>query len=233
MDPEGWYFQGKSIQSIEKQLTFYQRGLDSEPPQKGYALLGIGEIHLKARDLDKALRSFKEAIDNNPNIYRVYEKIKILSSLSKKPLDLVGIFQIMVETIPDDPWALMMLGKSHHNQENYRMAEKFFKKALELREKNVECWDLYGDTLHKLKDYYNALFAYQKTLPFDSFKKVWYKMGLVHKDLGKKGEAYYCFEKAASAGDNEVLEFIDVLKKERITPKKIHLYDYPDTRDYW
>ena len=225
MDPEAWFFEGKSILDLEKQMKYYKEGFEMESSIHGHAWLGIGEIQKKRGNKIQAIVSITTAIEVDPKIYRAYRELYSIIDINKDLEEFIYIFEKMSENFPESIAARRYLGTIFNNTKKFNKAKEVFEDALKIAANDDKVWYGYGDALFGLADYNGALFAYQHiNLHNPNLIEPWIKLAKTYHSLHNVSEECYCYEKASKLGDKEASNKANMMKEAGVNPKEITYY---------
>ena len=188
---------------LKKAETQINRAVEMSP-EYPYAQIGLGYIALKQKDAAKARMIMKKAISFNyrddSDIYKQIASIYLSEKMSK---DAIYIYNLYIENcgdiVPKQAAEInYLLGKVYDSEKNPR-AERAYKTAVELDDKNIKYAENLADYLFRKNNLEEAVKVYLEASKKGTLKpESYYNMGIIYFNAGNLKNAVKYLEKAVS-----------------------------------
>ena len=170
----------------------FRRALDADPT-----------FHLARRNLESALKRLGEG--GHAGVYPQAETrdAKLAAAVSLERMgrldEAADIYMDVLKAYPDDVDALLGMARVLVARTDYREAEDFLRRVVELDPGRAEAWKLLGDVHYRLHDLDQALRDLKRAaeLAPDS-AEVYYSLSFIYGELGMTEEAAEAMEKAVA-----------------------------------
>ena len=117
-------------------------------------------------------------------------------------------------------------GSSFYDNHNFSMAEKKYKKSLQIQENNAKFYSRLAATLSALEKYEDAIDCYQKATKLDpNYAKAYYNLGEVFWKLKKYPEAIHAYQNFIQFADQKDKARVEVARKEVEKLQEMRLAD--------
>jgi len=166
-------------------------------PDYGFALLGLGYVHVIQGQNEQAIIYLDKAIKSDPEdaLYRAFKGVA-LSNLERWN-EALESFDKAVDLDPEDALYLASKGVALSNLERWNEALESFDKAVDLDPKNARYWSRKGFALEKLERWDEALECRNKAVELDPKNaRYWSRKGFALEKLERWDEALECRNKA-------------------------------------
>ena len=168
-------------------------------------LLEEGKVYYKNGEYDKAINSFKKAVELNPNDYLNWHWLGRSYNDNEQYLDAINSLKKATELNPNNADNWHWLGTSYNQNEQYLDAINSLKKAIELNPNDYLNWNWLGTSYNQNGQYPEAIESLLKAVelnPNDASN--WHWLGLSYYDNEQYLEAINPLQKAVELNpDNE------------------------------
>ena len=203
--------QAKRIKELEQNLANIKTEQDKQNVQQEMKQIDKEALYIQKiddgwkfwynKDYNKALETFNEAVQLNPDYYRGYYGCgTAYKDLNNYELAITN-FNRSIELNPNDTSAYYSRGVAYAALKNYDAAIADYNKAIELNPNFAATYNNRGIAYKDLKQYKKAIADFTKCIELDS-KSMWaYKMrGDCYQELGEIEKANADFAKARELG---------------------------------
>jgi len=160
-----------------------------------YFYLGIACANKK--EYDKAIESYKKAVEINPKKDKIYYNMGITYATLKEYDRAIGAYKKAVEINPKDDKAYYNMGITYANIEEYDKAIEAYKKAVEINSKDDGAYNNMGSIYHDKEEYNKAIKAYKKAIEINPKNdKAYNNMGSAYDNKGEYNKAIEAYKKA-------------------------------------
>ena len=161
------------------------------------SLLEEGKAYLENEEYDKAINSFKKAVELNPNDYLNWHWLGTSYNDNKQYLDAINSLKKAVELNPDDEDSWYWLGYSYNQNGQYSEAIESLLKAVELNPNEYLNWYWLGTSYNKNEQYLDAINSLKKAVELNPNDYVnWSWLGYSYGCNGQYSEAIESLLKA-------------------------------------
>lgn len=195
-------WQGLTLPVTSQALLPHSRELDNETLEtQGLILLQDAVQLMRFEQYDLALPRVKLATQLAPGEFRTWFLLGSLHVQNDDVAEGVAVLERALGLIPaeaadDRPSLLFMLGSAYFQNEQYLEARRVFTEGL-AQEDSAEAWFDLGNTDYQLRNYREAIAAYQQAVDLeDQFWPAINNIGLVQYEQGKLDAAVEQWQKA-------------------------------------
>lgn len=133
--------------------------------------LKLAKVYMESGDMKKAETIYKKLIESGENNYLIFKYLAKISTKKKNYKDAVRYYVQALETNDTDDESLIGLGSLYKLLMHYSLAAECFKRAAELKPREVEYLFLLADSCKYSEDLDNALFTYEKILTMEPYNE--------------------------------------------------------------
>lgn len=155
---------------------------------KGIALQQIGKV-------SESIAIFKKIIEKTPSHYLARINLGLSHLLNNDPLEGSKVLHLLHEEKPDDADVLRLCGNAYTKLGQFELATKFYKRALNLNDKDYEVWlDLTNAAASNQKNTEALYYATQAISLNPKDPRAHLNLGGALNSVGRVKDALYCFE---------------------------------------
>ncbi len=170
----------------------FRKALDADPT-----------FHLARRNLESVLKKLGQ--EGHAGVFPQADtrEAKLSAARSLEQVgrldEALGVYMEVLKDYPDDTDALLGVARVLVTKTEYREAEDFLRRVVELDPENAQAWKLLGDVHYRLHDLEQALRDLQRAaeLAPDS-AEIYYSLSFIYGEMGLTEEAAEAMEKAVS-----------------------------------
>lgn len=133
--------------------------------------LKLAVVYLESGDLKRAETLFKKLLDSDPQNDTIYGNLAIIYTKKRRFKEAIGAYVQALEINEKDDKKLVGLGKLYQIMMRHSLAAECFKRAAELKPRDVDYLFLLADSCKKDSDYENALFTYERILTLEPYNE--------------------------------------------------------------
>ncbi len=158
-----------------------------------YRDLAMG--YLKLGKVESAVEAYRDALEVFPDNDTLLYELKDILKKEERNAELIDIAKKILELHPDDFNNLLDLAHAHIFLENYKEAESYLLRALEIK-KTKDLYVMLGDLYFKMKNYEKAMKYYSEALKIEDDPEVRYSLAKCHYRLNDLNQALKEIRKA-------------------------------------
>lgn len=179
--------------------------------QKTEKILKRAKVNIRDEDLENALRLLNEVLNREPRnkeALRNKALIKILDGSNKEAEEFL-LFAI--EQQPEDDQLYQMLGTFYHNNENYKKALEYLRKAVALNGDNAVAHQGLGMLYARIfGEHEKATVHFSKTIELGKeSKEIYFSRGCSYMLIDEMGKAEQDLLKAYDKGHEKANEMLE------------------------
>ncbi len=133
--------------------------------------LKLARVYLESGDLKRAEMLYKRLLDNNEDNPVIYQNLAIIYTKKKNYKEAIQSYIQAIEINDKDDKTLVGLGRLYKLMMRHSLSAECFKRAAELKPREVEYLFLLADSCKCADDYSNALFTYEKILTLEPYNE--------------------------------------------------------------
>jgi tetratricopeptide (TPR) repeat protein len=133
--------------------------------------LKLARVFLESGDLKRSEALYRRLIDEDPDNPDVYENLARILVRKKDYKGAIQAYVRAVELDENDDRKLVALGKIYHLMMRYSVAAECFRKAAELKPREVDYLFMLAESCAADDDYENALFSYERILTVEPYNE--------------------------------------------------------------
>ncbi len=131
----------------------------------------LAKVYKESGETKKAESIYQDLINEEQATAEVYESMAQIYTKKKRFKDAVGMYARAIELDEKDDQKLIALGKLYDLLMRPSLAAECFKRAAELKPREVEYLFMLADSCEKDDDYDNALFTYKRILTIEPYNE--------------------------------------------------------------
>lgn len=165
--------------------------------------------NIKNKDFLTALKNINILLVTDPKSVEKLNLKGVILQLTNRPLEARQNFFKAFEINNEHFDSSFNLGNSFMEEENYDLAEKYFKISNKIQPKNFKPYFQLGSLFLKKRDFKIAYYFFEKSLNFNkSFPTTFYNLGVALKGLNNKKKSINFFKKAIEFDTNYIDAYI-------------------------
>lgn len=133
--------------------------------------LKLAMVYMESGDLKRAETLFNKLLEVDRKNPVIYEKLATINKAKKRYKEAVASYVQAIELDDKDDKKLVGLGQLYHLLMRHSLAAECFRRAAELKPREVNYLFMLADSCKKDQDYENALFTYEKILTFEPYNE--------------------------------------------------------------
>ncbi len=132
--------------------------------------LKLAKVYMESGDLKRAEMLYKRLIDVEKSPV-IFKNLAVIYTKKKRFKEAVQAYVQAIEIDDKDDKCLIGLGRLYKLLMRHSLAAECFKRAAELKPREVEYLFLLADACKEAEDYENALFTYEKILTVEPYNE--------------------------------------------------------------
>ncbi|MDX1388232.1 MAG: tetratricopeptide repeat protein, partial [Acidobacteriota bacterium] len=185
-----------ALSSAENAITYLERGLERFPDHREMRWTLAQVYHSLGRET-AADNIMNEVRLSQEEEFRAARLLGNLLMMEEKMQEAVVPFERAVELRPDDPAALIDLGRAALAAEDYRVAADAYDRAVRLRPESPRLWVNLGMALQHSGNKTGAIAAYERAIVHDPNQfQVLNQVGMLYAERGDALRAERYFQRA-------------------------------------
>ncbi len=134
-----------------------------------------GEKLFIARDYEKAIQVYDQALELHPNLAEVWNNRGVILTKLQRYFEAITSYEKALEIRSDYPDAWNNRGVALGKLKSYQVAVESYDRAVQLKPDYADAWNNRGFALTKLEQYDEAITSYEKAADLNpNFHLVWY-----------------------------------------------------------
>jgi len=133
--------------------------------------LKLAKVYIESEDLRMAEAIYKRLIESGENNYMIFKNLAKINAKKKKYKEAVKFYVQALESNETDDESLVGLGSLYKLLMRHSLAAECFKRAAELKPREVEYLFLLADACAMVDDFDNALFTYERILTIEPYNE--------------------------------------------------------------
>ncbi len=159
--------------------------------------LRVGHVALYYGKYDEAIKSYTDAINQNPQDYGNWYSRSVANKRAGKMLDAIDDLNKTLELNPEFTDVYKDLAEIYIQMKNFKGAEEYFNKALKIDPKNSYIWSAIGVSYAMRKQYETSIEYFDKAIKFEPDSAAyWTNRAISKRYLGKLDAAVNDLNKA-------------------------------------
>ncbi|MBD2503250.1 tetratricopeptide repeat protein [Anabaena azotica] len=160
-------------------------------------LFELGNLYTAARDYDKAIASYDQAIKFKPDDHEAWNNRGIVLRNLGRNEEAISSYDQAIKIQPDFHPAWNNRGNALYNLGRYEEAIASYDQAIKFKPDDHEAWYNRGIVLGNLGQYEQAIASYDQAIKFKpDYHQAWYNRGIALDDLGRYEEAIASYDQA-------------------------------------
>jgi len=159
---------GQPIPAIIEDLGI---AITESHPKDARAFAVLGDVYMRTQKAEKALESYEKTVENDANLYAVWEQIFFLQSDLNKMDEMASSSKSAIELFPNQAIPYYFNGLANNRLSQHEKAVKSLKKASLIGADNRnllgEVYSLLGDSYNSLKKHEKSDESFDKALEID------------------------------------------------------------------
>ena len=164
--------------------------------------------------LEEGLQAFGKTLEQNPQFSEAWRNIAKIHEMQDRETEAIQAYEKAAELAPRDALVVYELGLLHHKKGRLEMALKQYQQAAERDGNFAEAYNNQGVILGILKNYDQAIEAFQKTVALNySAKDAHYNLAQLYLMQGREKEAVHHLKRAMSLGvkpSDQILKALEI-----------------------
>lgn len=167
------------------------------------AHFNLGVLYSRANRVDKAIFSYRQALQCRPDYVEAYNNLGALLQQANRPSEAEEQYRKALQIKPDYADAHYNLAVLLQALKRYDEAENCYGKVIAYNPKHLGAYNNLGVMLHEIKRWKESETFYAKALALDeNYAEAYRNLGLLFQDLKRFDEAEACFRKALTHRPN-------------------------------
>jgi tetratricopeptide (TPR) repeat protein len=156
-----------------------------------------GNDYYRQGEYDKAIESYKEAIELKPDDAAAYYNLGNAYNDLGEYAQAIESYKKAIKLKPDDVAAYYNLGNAYYNRSEYAKAIESYHKAIELKPDDADAYNNLGNAYKNMGEYAQAIKLYKKAIEIKpDYVAAYSNQGNAYKNLGEYAKAIKLYHKA-------------------------------------
>lgn len=184
------------LDEIENGIDAYNKLLDINPYLEN-AWYNLGILYNKLEKYAEAIEAYEITISIAPNLSEAYyNKANSLAQVGEHSQAIDSYTEFMSYSFPN-ALTYYYMGDCWENLNNFDLASRFYKMAVDLDPDHIESLQSLGRTAYHVQDYETSIFAFDKAVSINpDSSDLWRSLGKSYKKMKNPAEAKRCLKKA-------------------------------------
>lgn len=133
--------------------------------------LKLGEVYMMTDDLKRAEALYRKLLEEGHELPVIHESLAKIMLKKKDYKNAIQSYVRAVELDEKDDVKLVALGKLYHHMMRYGVAAECFRRAAEIKSREVDYLFLLAESCIADDDFENALFTYERILTIEPYNE--------------------------------------------------------------
>ncbi len=185
-----------ALSSVDNAVTYLERGLERFPDHREMRWT-LAQVQRSLGREETAVNLMKDIRLSRDEEFRAARLLGHLLFMDERTQEAIEPFERAVELRPEDPAALIDLGKAALAAEDYRLAADAYDRVVRLRPNVPTLWVNLGLALQRSGNRTRAIAAYEQAIAYDPNQfQVLNQVGMLYAEQGDAGRAERYFQRA-------------------------------------